>query len=40
MTIDANLIEGFKIGMGFGFVLGFIMGIVTHIMYVRAKDDD
>lgn len=39
MTIDANLIEGFKIGMGLGFVLGFIMGIITHVVYSRIEDE-
>lgn len=42
MTIDANLIEGFKIGMAVGVVLGFILGFgigcwVVYTMKIEGK---
>lgn len=41
MTIDANLIEGFKIGFGVGFLLalvfGFCLGVWTHALMAKEK---
>lgn len=41
MTIDANLIEGFKIGFGVGFLLalivGFCLGVWIHVLMVKEK---
>lgn len=42
MHIDANLIEGFKIGVGVGFVIGLLISfaIAAPIIYqVRKKVD-
>lgn len=41
MTIDANLIEGVKIGFGVGFLLalivGFCLGALVYPLIVKEK---
>lgn len=38
MTIDANLIEGFKLGLAFGVVVGMGLSACGAYLYVKLMD--
>jgi fucose permease len=40
MTIDANLLEGLKIGFAIGIVAGFVLAIVGARLAYRAAWDE
>jgi len=37
MLIDANLIEGFKIGVAVGFVVGGVVMLVVCALYMKSS---
>lgn len=39
MTIDANLLEGFRIGFGLGFAAATILCLVLYWLAMRRRND-
>lgn len=37
MMIDANLIEGFKIGVACGVLIGLLLGVALGLVYMRSR---
>lgn len=35
MIVDANLVEGFRLGVPVGFIIGVVLGVLTYYLYLK-----